>query len=139
MLTHVPAFLIRRRMKFLAAGFASLFLFVAACGGSDDPTPDTSPTSTDSCTGTQLTDDQLCQLTCNQTTTAQAEQILGKPDVSSGDLIQYTYECVVGSSANLIEWDLFFNPTTGLGNVMVSAEGTYAGATVPSCLSACGQ
>jgi hypothetical protein len=130
-------------MKFLLISFAALCLLVAACGGSD-PTPSgdsgtTQPPSGDGCTGTQLTDTQLCQLTCNQTTTAQAEQILGKPDVSSGDLIQYTYECVEGSSANVISWDLFFNSVTGLGNVMVTGEGTYAGTTVPSCLSTCAQ
>jgi hypothetical protein len=47
------------------------------------------------------------------------------------------YTCA--SSSSTIAWDLDFNSVTGLGNVSVTALGTYAGATVPSCLSACAE
>ncbi len=129
-------------MKFLSTGFAALCFLVAACGGTDSPTPSVDggtnqSTSGDGCTGTQLTDAQLCQLTCGQTTAAEAEQLLGKPDASSGGLIEYTYTCA--SSSSVIDWDLDFNSVTGLGNVSVTGLGTYAGTTVPSCLSTCAQ
>jgi hypothetical protein len=116
---------------------ALLVLVVAACGGSDDPTSPPTTTSTATCQGTQLTETQLCQLQCGQTTMAEAEQILGKPDASSGSLIEYTYECA--AAGNVIDWDFDFNATGPLTVVTVTGLGSYAGTTVPACLSTCQQ
>jgi hypothetical protein len=85
--------------------------------------------------GTRLSDEKLCSLMCNQTTMAEAMAILGQPSGSGTTLLQYNYTCADGATASGMSWDLFFDPT--LDRVSLVSVGSFAGSSLPACLSAC--
>ncbi len=90
----------------------------------------------DNCTGTRLAEAKLCELTCGATTLAQAQAILGQPQVSNNSVLQYTYQCTEGTTVSLDIYQFAF-PEAALVNVTRTTSGEFAGGTVPSCLSAC--
>ncbi len=118
-----------KRSLFLALPVLLGLAFVAC--GSDDANDN----GDDNCTGKRLTDDKVCELTCGQTTMAQAQAILGQPTVSNNTVLQYTYQCIEGARASTEIYTFGFDGT--LFNVSRSGQGDFAGTTVPSCLSAC--
>jgi hypothetical protein len=103
-------------------------LATTACGGDDGGGGD--------CTGRKLTADQLCLLSCRQTTTAQAQAALGPPQVATSGALQYSYSCNDGQTASAIFWDFVFT-----GDVLTRADvtsiGEFAGASLPPCLASC--
>lgn len=122
--------------------FCSLFLVIScvagivACGGDDDAA---TPSSGNGCSGVQLTDDQLCKLTCKSTTPEQAQATLGTPSTSStssSTLYEYSYTCVQGSVGSGLSYDLYFSGGV-LTSVGLTGTGTFAGKTLPACISGC--
>ncbi len=106
---------------------------LAGCGGSDPGACDGNKT------GTFVTNDQLCKLTCSSTTRDQAIAALGQPDASFGTTsLTYNYLCARGSGGDALLISLEFDATSGvLTRVSRMGMGAYASGTLPSCLDAC--
>lgn len=113
----------------------SVFAF-GACGGDDDDDDD-SP-SGPSCSGAQLTEAQLCQLTCGQTTEEQAKAVLGAPTASASNLLDYRYTCIdtAAGTGDALSWSIYFSNGV-LARVSRTGTGSFAGGTVPACVAAC--
>lgn len=118
-------------MKFSLALMVACLTALTACGGDDEA-------DNGNCTGTNLTDTKLCELTCNQTTYAQAQSILGQPTNSATNLLQYQYNCTEGVTVNGVTWNFAFQDGVFF-NVGRIGIGSYAGGTVPACLASCAQ
>jgi len=128
-------------MRFASVAVLALYsLSFTACGGDDDDDVDVNNSSpiSDNCSGTRLTEDQLCQLECGVTSRSEAQDILGQPTASSGGLLEYNYTCLSAGSGEVMSWDFYFSGDGDqLTNVNVTATGSNAGTTVPDCLAAC--
>jgi hypothetical protein len=99
------------------------------------------------CTGTLFSDEQLCQLTCDVSTRAQVEDVLGAPGSSTsvgpdGSCeIGYLYGCseMIGETRVPRDaWSLHLDFTQGvLTAVIAEGLGRYEGRALPSCLDPC--
>lgn len=117
---------------------ASVVLGIVACGDDEDTnTPGTAAGT--NCSGTRLTEAQLCSLTCKSTTSAQAKVSLGAPSTatsSGSELLQYRYTCIDGSTANALTWDFFFSDGV-LTDVGLTGIGSFSGEALPACIASC--
>lgn len=111
-----------------------LGLAFVACGSDDEPNDGD---NNGNCTGKRLTESKVCELTCGVTTMAQAQSILGQPTTSNNTVLQYVYQCVEGTTSSADIYMFGFVDGGPLSNVSRTTQGDFAGATVPSCLSAC--
>lgn len=114
---------------FLQFAFGSV-LAASGCGGEGKSSSD------GDCTGTELSDEQLCSLTCGETTLEEAKTLLGPPDVSSGTLLSYSYTCTDGTEAEGVNWYLNFSEDV-LDDVSRIGLGSFAAGSLPECIEDC--
>jgi hypothetical protein len=140
--------------QIMLISMAACVLALSACGRdcdcddsgnkSSDPNSETSSTESQgsNCSheqGNFVTNEELCKLTCGQTTRAEAIEVLGNPDSSINDALGYHYMCIMNATeSNTLYISLSFDEETGtLESVYRTGLGEYAAGTLPECVSAC--